>query len=283
MHKFILEGEWPGSRRFISLGFGKSKAKSRPARVGMWNPGQEEAFKTLWPKIQAGLAGPVPIYPKSMYVPKTAEEQAYLEAMPRLAGEIGEARGRLGQPAFQITPETTEEYYQQAVKAPMMKEWQETVEPMIREAYAGPGYWGSARAGAQAKGAETLATTLGAKRAELSYADEQARRAALESAAGREATHAGPMAETEAGMLGTAGQYSRMIDQEKVMADFQRWLMGEEVEGVAPAMYNPFLQLAYQLLGLEPYALGTKASSNAWNANLSIVGSKGQGGGQGGG
>ena len=279
MHKFILEGEWPGSRRFISLGFGKSKAKSRPARVGMWNPGQEEAFETLWPKIQAGLAGPVPIYPKSMYVPKTAEEQAYLEAMPRLAGEISEARGRLGQPAFQITPETTEEYYQQAVKAPMMKEWQETVEPMIREAYAGPGYWGSARAGAQAKGAETLATTLGAKRAELSYADEQARRAALESAAGREATYAGPMAETEAGMLGTAGQYSRMIDQEKVMADFQRWLMGEEVEGVAPTMYNPFLQLAYQLLGLEPYALGTKASSNAWNANAAVSWPKGQGGG----
>ena len=83
------------------------------------------------------------------------------------------------------------------------------------------------------------------------------------------------MAATEAGILGTAGGYSRMIDQEKVTADLQRWLMGEEVEGVAPTMYNPFLQLAYQLLGLEPYALGTKASSNAWNVSGSVSWPKG--------
>jgi len=51
--------------------------------------------------------------------------------------------------------------------------------------------------------------------------------------------------------------------------------MGEEVEGAAPTMYNPFLQLAYQLLGLEPYALGTKASSNAWNANAAVSWPKG--------
>ena len=266
MFKFILESEWPGSRRFISAS--GSKSTSKPVKVSMWDPGQEATMAGLWPQIAGGLGEAAPTYPKSMYVPKTAEEQAYLQAVPGLAGEVGAARGRLGQPSFAPTPETTEEFYQQAIRAPMMQEWGETVEPAIREAYAGPGYWGSARAGAQAKGAETLATTLGAKRAELAYQDELARRGALETAAGREATYAGPMATTEAGMLGTAGEYSRMIDQEKVTADLQRWLMGEEVEGVTPTMYNPFLQLAYQLLGLEPYALGTKAVSKSFGGGV---------------
>ena len=263
---FTIEGEAPGSVRYIS--FGSQKSKSSPARVSMWNPGQKATFAGLWPQIAEGVGTAAPSYPKPMYVPKTPEEEAYLSSIPSLAGEIGAARGRLGEPAYEITPETTEAYYQEAVRAPMMKEWQETVEPMIREAYAGPGYWGSARAEAQTKGAETLATTLGAKRAELSYADEMARRAALESAAGREATGALPYAAGEAQMLGSAGQYSRMIDQEEVQADMQRWLMGEEVEGVTPTQYNPFLQLAFQILGLDPYALGTKSSSSGWNFGI---------------
>ena len=263
---FILKSEAPAALRFIS-GSGSS-AKSRPQLVGMWDPGQLETYAGLWPTVSGGLGEAAPSYPKSMYVPKTPEEEAYLEAVPGLASEVGAARGRLGQPAFEITPETTEEYYQQAIKAPLMKEWQETVEPMIREAYAGPGYYGSARAGAQAKGAETLATTLGAQRATLAYQDEQARRAALESAAGREAVGAAPMATAEAGMLGTAGEYSRMIDQEQVQADLQRWLMGEEVEGVTPSQYNPFIQLAFQILGLDPYALGTRATSKSFGGGV---------------
>ena len=103
MFRYILEGEWPGSRRFISAS--GSKSSSKPVRVGMWAPGQEETFETLWPTVAGGLEEAAPTYPKSMYVPKTTEEQAYLEAIPGLAGEVGAARGRLGQPAFQITLE----------------------------------------------------------------------------------------------------------------------------------------------------------------------------------
>jgi len=264
---FALQS-WPGEYRYISFGGSGSKSKSKPVQLPAWAPEQWGVMSPLAAAIRRGIEQPVPTYPGQMYIPRTPEESAYFQQVPSIAEQIAQARVRLGQPAYEVTPETTEQYYQQAIRAPMMKEWREIAEPAIREAYAGPGYWGSARAEAQAKGAETLATELGSKRAELYYQDELARRQALESAAGREATYALPYATGQAEMLGTAGQYARMIDQEQALAGLQRWLMGETVEGVAPTQYNPFMQLAFQLLGLSPYEYGQKTESKSFGGSV---------------
>jgi len=262
---FALQS-WPGEYRYIS--FGRQKASSKPVQLPAWAPEQYAVMTPLAAAIRRGIEQPVPTYPGQMYVPRTPEESAYFQQVPGIAEQIAQARTRLGQPAYEVTPETTEQYYQQAIKAPMMKEWREIAEPAIREAYTGPGYWGSARAEAQARGAETLATELGSKRAELSYQDEMARRQALESAAGREATYALPYATGQAEMLGTAGAYARGVEQERSLADLNRWLMGETVEGVSPTQYNPFVQLAFQLLGLSPYEYGQRTTQSGWNFGL---------------
>jgi len=264
---FIMFGEAPSMYRFIS--FGSTKSKSSPVRVNMYTPEQQEMMTALGIQIKPGVEGNVPAYPGQMFTPQTPEETAYFQSVSGGQSARQEAIDKMlsGKPAYDITPETTEELYQAGVKAPMMQEYKEITEPAIRESFAGPGYWGSARAEAQVTGAEHLATTLGAKRAELAYADEQARRAALESGAGRMA--AGEAAAVaEAGVMGTAGQYSRMIDQEKVTADLQRWLMGETVEGVTPTQFNPFLTLAFSFLGLDPYQLGTESKSSGWNVGI---------------
>jgi hypothetical protein len=250
------------------ISFGGSKSKSSPSRVDMWSPQQSKMWKELSKYLQSAFGKDVPAYPRQMYVPRTGEESAYLKRAPQLADEIAAMRARLGDVAYEINPETTEQYYQKSVKAPAMQEWEEIVEPGIREQFAGPGYWGSARAQAQQQGSEHLATELGSKRAELYYADEMARRQAETDAANREAQYGSAYAESEAGVLGTAGQYSRMIDQERVAADMQRWLMGEEVDGVKPTQYNPFLQLIFQALGLQQYALGSKSSSTSGSFGL---------------
>ena len=257
-----------------------SKSTSKPVRVGMWNPGQEALWASMWPQLQPGVTGGVPAYPKQMYIPRTPEEEAYLQEVPRLATELGAERAKMGQPAYQITPETTEEFYRTGIRAPMMQEYREITEPGIREAYAGPGYWGSARAQAQALGAEHLATTLGQARAQLAYQDELARRQALTEAAGREATYGPAAIQEQAGMLGAAGEYARGIEQERVAADLQRWLMGETVEGVTPAQYSPFYQLVFQALGLTPYALGQKSEAKSFGGGVSVMWpSGGKGGG----
>jgi hypothetical protein len=267
---FVIGGSAPGEVRYVSFGGSGSKSKSVPVQLPAWSPQQQAIASTLGSTIQRGLTEPVPAYPGRLYVPRLPEEEAYLSRTPALAEQVAAMRARLGQPAYAITPETTEQYYQQAIRAPALREWQEVVEPTIREAYAGPGYWGSARAQAQTKGAEELATELGRQRATLYYQDELARRQAAEAAAQREATYGVPYATAEAELMGTAGQYARMIEEQKALADLQRWLMGETVEGVTPYQYSPFLQLAFQYLGLSPYAYGQKTESKSFGGEFGI-------------
>jgi len=259
----------------ISFGGSGSKETSQPVRVPMWAPGQEKLFETLWPILQKGISGAAPSYPGQMYVPRTAEEEAYLGYA---AGEGMEARQAAlrqilsGEVPYEIGPEWAERYFEEGIRPVAMREWGEVTEPTIREAYAGPGYWGSARAGAQVKGAEHLAESLAASKAGLMYGEEQAARAAREAALGRQAQYGPGAAATEAGILGTAGQYSRMIDQEKVMADLQRWLMGEKVGGRYAPQYNPFMQLVFQMLGFSPYALGTEAEAKSFGMSMGAGG-----------
>lgn len=61
-----------------------------------------------------------------------------------------------------------EEYYQNAIYNPTLKQYQEDVLPSIQEAFAGPGtYWGSERANAERKAGENLQDYLTQRRAEL--------------------------------------------------------------------------------------------------------------------
>lgn len=255
---------------FFGISFGKTKTVSAPSPVSVWSPEQQAVMRTLAPIIQQGLAGPAPAYPGQLYVPPTPEEEAYFKRVPFLAEELAQMRARLGRPAFEISPETIEQFYRQAIRAPAMREWEQTVLPTIKEAYAGPGWWGSARAQAEAKAAESLATELARQRAQLAYLEEQARRTALSEAAAREATYGLPYATAESQMLGTAGEYARSIAQQKVLADLQRWLMGEEVGGVYAPQYNPFIQLAFELLGLSPYAIGEKTTGRGFEFGLTL-------------
>lgn len=61
-----------------------------------------------------------------------------------------------------------EEYYQNAIYNPTLKQYQEDVLPTIQEAFAGPGtFWGSERAIAEQKAGQNLEDYLTQRRAEL--------------------------------------------------------------------------------------------------------------------
>ena len=206
----------------ISLGM--SSSESDPTRVDVWNKAQKELFNTIWPIILKGAKGPVSAYPGKMYVPRTPEEQRYLGLADPSSLE-------------------NEAFYQEGIKAPAMREWSNIVEPTIKSQYAGPGYWGSARADAVTKGAEDLATNLAKARSEMTYKGIEA-----------------------------AAPYSRQIAQEQAAGDFQRWLSGETVDGQTPSQYSPFMQIALQILGLTPFAVGQRANSTSWSGGVSSGG-----------
>jgi hypothetical protein len=101
-----------------------------------------------------------------------------------------------------------QDYYSRAIEAPAKKRYGEYYQPAISEFFAGPGYWSSARAGAQMEGAQDLSDWLGTQRGQLGWDVMQANRAAEEAKAQR-ALSAVPMG-FQAGMLPTQEAQQRL-------------------------------------------------------------------------
>jgi hypothetical protein len=201
-----------------------------------------------------------------MYVDKTAEDQTYFDylnstgtARTNALNQIASGKLTAEQEAS-YSPEVTQNYYNESIRNPALREWSEITKPAISEQYAGPGYWGSARANAVTKGAGDLATNLAAERAKLAYDEQTSKRTAQEAALNRQTTAPSAYA-TEAATLSSASDKSRAIEQEKMLSEYQRWLSGETVNGVSNEAYNPYLQLIFQALGLSANTIATEGSS----------------------
>jgi hypothetical protein len=74
---------------------------------------------------------------------------------------------------FITSPEKTREYYQNSIFQPTLKNFNEVLAPAIREEYAGPGYWGNARAGAVGKAATDQMDKLNTAWNDLAWNTEQ--------------------------------------------------------------------------------------------------------------
>ena len=269
----------------ISLGGSSSKASSysTPTTVDVWNEGQRNLWDQLAQSLYYGYASTgysgVNKYPGMMYVPTTDEEQTYLDSASRIATDLAGVRAGLGDVAYTVNDATTEEYYKNKIEAPTRYAWEKSVKPTIAEQYAGPGYWGSSRADAVTEASKELEMELGSQRANLYYTDEMRKQALASEAANRQAQYFWNYANLENDILGTAGQYSRMIEQEKATGELQRWLMGEGYydantgEWSIPTQYNPFLQYMFSALGLSEYAVGTTSTSSSGSSgfNFSIA------------
>lgn len=241
---------------FLSDLFGGGKSESKTVQIPTLTPEQQALMTSLVGKISTGLAGPQPKAP-AMSVPQTGQEGTYFNWINNLSNQKALQNLLSGQPGYEIGPEWANQYFEQSVRPTYMKEYQETALPALRTAYSGPGYWGSARAGAEAKAGSDLAYNLAKSRSELMYGEEQAKRQAIDTAYGRV-----PGAQQlYGGQLKEAGEYSRTIEQEKVAEDLQRFLMGEEVGGSYNPAYNPNVALAMAVLGIKPYAIGTESTT----------------------
>lgn len=236
--------------------FGGSESKTESTQVPVLSPQQQALLKSLTKQVQTGLSGPQPTAPP-MSVPQTAQEDTYFNWVNSLSNQTALKNLLSGTPSTEVNPEATEQYFEQAVRPEMMREFEQVTLPTLRTAYSGPGYWGSARAGAETKAGSDLAYNLAKSKADLLYKDEQARRDLAESAYEKVLPTSQYMTET----YGGAGEYSRGIEQEKVAENLQRFLMGEEVDGQYSLAYNPNVALALSLLGIQPYGIGTTTTS----------------------
>lgn len=123
-----------------------------------------------------------------------------------LSGETG---------AQPISSEKAAQTFTESVENPAMKKWYEELKPGIKEEYAGPGYWGSARAKAVTEGAEDLGQWLGTERANWMWDVNQANRDIEEAKAGRALSALGVTPSALSSWTGTlfgTGQAAREIE-----------------------------------------------------------------------
>jgi len=104
----------------------------------------------------------------------------FKETGAALSGILGGTTG-----AKKITPQETASFFKRAYEEPAAYQFSEYTRPLIREEYAGPGFWGSARAKAVTKAGEELGQWLGTKRGEIEWQAGEANRAIDEAKAGR--------------------------------------------------------------------------------------------------
>lgn len=106
------------------FGGGEKKPKVVTRKIPRWWPEQEELLRGMISQVRGRLGQTWSLTP-------TPEEREYLSFLqgyePWARGVIGEA----------YRPAEIQRYYREVV----YPTWEATVEPRIRAAYAGPGYW----------------------------------------------------------------------------------------------------------------------------------------------
>jgi hypothetical protein len=234
-----------GSKK--SSGTATSESKTTTEKYNRWTPQQQQLFQRL-----AGIAESKPLNAQAppMSVPQTGQESTYFN----LVNDLARSRAATGDPLYDVGPEWADQYFQESIKPLYLKEFEEITMPGILKSYAGD-FNTSGRREAQADAGENLALQLAAKRGELMYGEELAKRSAMDNALQQQ--------QQVIQTAQIAGEAQRKIEEEAMFENVQRYLMGEEIDGKYNPVYNPQVQLMLSLLGLDPFVFAQESESTS--------------------
>lgn len=213
---------------------------------------QEQLMQALMGDI-TGRIGEVPEgYRRAMEVAQEA-----IGPSPEIEQAI--SRALAGEPAAEYSPEAAEQYFREAVQAPMERE-AERQRHEVAEEFAGPGtFWGGARMGAQADVQRGLEEALMGERARVMMGERDAQRQAQEAAQQRALQALGPAMQyqmapmdmaTQLAQLATGQEQLRQLPWQAGMGllqipeELMYWQEGRE--GIVPQL----AQLAGAFMGL---------------------------------
>jgi len=134
-----------------------------------------------------GEQGPEVVQPQPTQTATAATPSLIPQANDPLRNDQVNATQRhlSGDPSTTVNTGTTDKLIQNAVANPARKNFAENTSQTINSAFAGPGFFGSARGKALQKGAQDVEDSILSQGSQLRYQDEQARRGLAESAANR--------------------------------------------------------------------------------------------------
>jgi hypothetical protein len=153
-----------------------------------------------------------------------------------------------GKPSYDVSPEATAKYFEQAVAAPALAKYDEEIAPRIKEAYASRGgYFSSRRSLAQQQALGDLSSNLTAQLAQAQMGNQQLAAQLAENARGRQLQGV-QLADY---MAAAPARYSQYMTQ--ALAPFQ----AEKEAGIAANIQrfqtsqpynNPWLERALQYI-----------------------------------
>jgi len=195
---------------------------------------KQKSYAGMDPYMKSALADPLTAYLSRMVgkgaTPYTGQMVAELTPGQRAA--MGDIRGAFGR-VMATAPEDIQKRYEAQIRAPAMFEWEEFVQPEIKEAYGGPGgYYSSERMEAERRGAEDLGRYLASTRAQMETEMEERSMAAAMG-----------LGEFETAGL---GGLERRIQQEKLLRSFEEFIR------TSPEA-SPWIEMIMQLLGVGRY------------------------------
>ncbi|MCJ7482683.1 MAG: hypothetical protein MUO31_06930 [Thermodesulfovibrionales bacterium] len=193
-------------------------------------------------------------------------------------GETGQALGGLlsgTTGASPITPGQADEYFTKTVAQPAGAQWEKFTKPGIQEEFAGPGYWGGARANAVTQAGTELSNWLGTERANLNWDVLQANQGIEEAKAGRALSAIGPG--MQYAQLPTQEAQQKLQGRQDIfnLASAPQQQQQAEINAAmqafaeANAITDPSdLQTLMTLLGLNFST--ASGSSSGWNAGIGL-------------
>ena len=158
----------------------------------LWSTGQQNIAKALQRQVGDAVGRGVEAYGGEIAPGATQNQQLAYDAAPGLLASqrnrgVETALGSIlsGNPAYQIDPARSAAFYNDSVLLPAQRQFQDTMQGIDARYGARFGRSGGQQE-AIGRAATDFNTNLAGIRGDLVFQDEQARRAALESAAGRQ-------------------------------------------------------------------------------------------------
>lgn len=218
------------------------------------------------PAYQGGFTAPL----DSLYgQARSLAQSLFGGSAQQLRGQTNSALSNVlsGRPSYQVDPQTTANYFQQAVVNPALRTYDRDIKPRINEAFntAGNGVFSSRQSEAQGQYLSDMQTGFGQQLATLQQQNQGLQAQLNEGAATRQlqgigqASQYGNQPLIQAGLLEQLGSPFQNQAQLGINAQFQEWLRTQPYN-------NPYLQLGLQASSVN--AVSPYLQSSPWNSVL---------------
>ena len=239
----------------------------------------------LTPQVGKGVPG----YTGKLTAGPSQYEQQGLNTLGNYIAQPSEATGwgsaalktqLSGAPSTNINPQASEDYFNNSVRAPLMKQFNEDIMPQVRERYNSGGmFYGTPRERAENNALQDLEGNLVSQKSNLAYQDEQARRQLSEDAAKRQLAALpqglayGQEPLTRVAASQTYGALPRNLEQADMAAQLNEFLRTQPQNNPAIQTAMDYINMVQKGMYQQPGTTGLLASlSPAIGAGLSGAG-----------